>query len=154
MRKKKRLFYDSRKSISTKKIFAVQVFLFCFHYYHFFVFCGLILTDFTDFEFSLIVLSKLIHTNCRPISVNFIFFREALKDLLLTETIPTIPSKCKIVKILIFCSLSREHLLWKCSQERERNISILTILHLSFYFPVWCFLNYYLQSGYYPTYYF
>ena len=26
MRKKKRLFYDSRKSISTKKIFAVQVF--------------------------------------------------------------------------------------------------------------------------------
>ena len=38
----------------------------------------------------------------------------------------------KIVKILIFCSLSREHLLWKCSWERERSISILTILHLSF----------------------
>ena len=73
------------------------------------------------------------------------FFREARKDLLLTETIP---SKCKIVKILIFCSLSREHLLWKCSRERERNISILTILHLLFYFPVWRFLYYYFQSSY------
>ena len=50
--------------------------------------------------------------------------------------------RCKIVKILIFRSLSREHfqskihfenfLLWKCSRERERNISILTIFHLSF----------------------
>ena len=74
-------------------------------YYYFFFFYGLIFIDFTDFEFSLIVLSKLIHTNCRPRSVNFIFFREALKDLLRTETIPTIPRKCKIVKILIFCSL-------------------------------------------------
>ena len=87
---------------------------------------------------------------CRPISTNFIFLREALKDLLLAETIPTIPSKCKIVKILIFRSLFRENLLWKCSRERERNISILTILHLSFYFPVWHFLDYYLQLSYYP----
>ena len=73
---------------------------------------------------------------CRPILVNFLFFREALKDLLLTETIPAIPSKCKIVKILIFFSVSPEHLPWKCSQEREGNISILPILHL-FYSPVW-----------------
>ena len=36
----------------------------------------------------------------------------------------------------MFRSLSRENLLWKCSREREQNISILTILHLSFYFPV------------------
>ena len=35
--------------------------------------------------------------------------------------------RCKIVKLLIFRSLSREHF-----RERERNISILTILHLSF----------------------
>ena len=44
--------------------------------------------------------------------------------------------RCKIVKIQIFRSLSREHihfhLLWKCSRKRERNISILTILHVSF----------------------
>ena len=32
--------------------------------------------------------------------------------------------------MLIFCSLSREHLQSKCSRERKRNISILTILHL------------------------
>ena len=36
--------------------------------------------------------------------------------------------RCKIVKILIFRSLSREHF----QSEREQNISILTILHLSF----------------------
>ena len=64
MRKKKILFYDSRKSVSTKKIFAVQVFFFFLVFIIvFFFFCGLVLTDFTDFEFSLIVLSKLIHTN-------------------------------------------------------------------------------------------
>ena len=39
-------------------------------------------------------------------------------------------SKCKIVKILILRSRSREHFQSKCSRERERNISILTILHL------------------------
>ena len=150
----KKTFLWFTKIDKHEKDFCRASLLFLMFYYYFFFFCGLIFIDFTDFEFSLIVLSKLIHTNCRPISVNFIFFREALKDLLLTETISTIPSKCKILKILIFCSLSREHLLWKCSRERERNISILTILHLSFYFPVWCFLNYYLQSGYYPTYYF
>ena len=35
--------------------------------------------------------------------------------------------RCKVVKILIFRSISR-----KCSREGERNISILKILHLSF----------------------
>ena len=33
-----------------------------FFYYFYYFFCGLIFIDFTDFEFSLIVLSKLIHT--------------------------------------------------------------------------------------------
>ena len=32
--------------------------------------------------------------------------------------------------MLIFRSLSRKHFQSKCSRERERNISILTILHL------------------------
>ena len=36
--------------------------------------------------------------------------------------------RCKIFKILIFRSLSREHF----QSERELNISILTILYLSF----------------------
>ena len=63
MRKKKIVFYDSRKSISTKKLFAGQVFFIVFIIIIFSFFSGLIFTDFTDFEFSLIVLSKLIHTN-------------------------------------------------------------------------------------------
>ena len=45
--------------------------------------------------------------------------------------------RCKIVKTLIFCSLSREHFQskWKLLENvlgKERNISILKILHLSF----------------------
>ena len=53
MRKKKRLFYDSKKNLPCKIIFFI-VFI------SFFFFSGLI---FTDFEFSLIVVSELIHTN-------------------------------------------------------------------------------------------
>ena len=67
LRKKKIIFYDSRKSISMKNIVGLYV----------------------------------------SIS-SFIFFREALKDLFLTEKIH---SKCKMAEILIFRSLSREHLL-------------------------------------------
>ena len=39
-------------------------------------------------------------------------------------------NRCKIVNTNILFSLPRT--LWKCCRERERNISILTILHLSF----------------------
>ena len=64
MRKKKRLFYDSRKSISTRKILPCKIIFFIvFIIIIFSFFFGLIFTDFADVKFSLIVLSKLIHTN-------------------------------------------------------------------------------------------
>ena len=53
MRKKKRLFYDSKKICCARLFFLVFIF-------SFFNPQRLI---FTDFEFSLIVLSELIHTN-------------------------------------------------------------------------------------------
>ena len=57
--RKKDFFYDSQKLISTKKIFAVQVYFFIILII-IIIFCGLVFTDSTDFEFSL---SKLAHTN-------------------------------------------------------------------------------------------
>ena len=65
MRKKKRLFYDSRKSISTRKILPCKIIFFIVFIiiiFSFFFF-GLIFTDFADVKFPLIALSKLIHTN-------------------------------------------------------------------------------------------
>ena len=42
-------------------------------------------------------------------------------------------------------NFSKFYFLWKCSRERERDVSILTILHLLFEFPIWRCLYYYSQ---------